>query len=302
MEHAIESCLIRSKKYLKCFSNEEHVYASTFSHFRSKETPRSPPSALKKRLERLESLPESKHPITVYKEDEISKLKSGMPAEDQELANRLQHLKATPNSQQACESISEDEISSRLAKLKGVDVEIIKNPGKGLATKPNDSSKLPKVVQEQNLIKQMSAEVELEKNLPNPDDELATRLAILKGVDVDQIKNPGKGLDEKPISKQSKGPDIDLEQFLSKEGGYSKESNEEMDEKELAKEIDSINKELSDMKKSATGNESKTENTDSSDEEEKEEILAQVIESLKLEDHDPSGDEEDEFKVEEYPW
>jgi len=75
-----------------------------------------------------------------------------------------------------------------------------------------------------------------------------------------------------------------------------------MDEKELAKEIDSINKELSDMKKSATGNESKTENTDSSDEEEKEEILAQVIESLKLEDHDPSGDEEDEFKVEEYPW
>ena len=38
-----------------------------------------------------------------------------------------------------------------------------------------------------------------------------------------------------------------------------------------------------------------------SDDEEADEVLAQVIEGLKLEDHEPNEDEE-EFKEEEYPW
>ena len=56
--------------------------------------PRSPPSALKKRLDRLNSLPESKHPVTVYKDGAVAKLRFGLPAQDQEIADRLQQLKS----------------------------------------------------------------------------------------------------------------------------------------------------------------------------------------------------------------
>ena len=56
--------------------------------------PRSPPSALKKRLDRLNSLPEAKHPVTVYKDGTVAKLRFGLPAQDQEIADRLQQLKS----------------------------------------------------------------------------------------------------------------------------------------------------------------------------------------------------------------
>ena len=56
--------------------------------------PRSPPSALKKRMERLNSLPDqNKHPVTVYKDGAIAKLKFGLAPEDQQIADRLQNLK-----------------------------------------------------------------------------------------------------------------------------------------------------------------------------------------------------------------
>ena len=62
--------------------------------YRHKDVQRSPPSALKKRLERLNSLPDQKHPVTVYHEGEMTKLKRGLSQEDQEIANRLQNLKS----------------------------------------------------------------------------------------------------------------------------------------------------------------------------------------------------------------
>jgi hypothetical protein len=49
---------------------------------------------LKKRLDRLNSLPESKHPVTVYKDGAVAKLRFGLPAQDQEIADRLQQLKS----------------------------------------------------------------------------------------------------------------------------------------------------------------------------------------------------------------
>ena len=66
-----------------------------YFNFRVKDAaPRSPPSALKKRLERLNSLPEAKHPVTVYKDGNVAKLRFGLPAQDQEIADRLQQLKS----------------------------------------------------------------------------------------------------------------------------------------------------------------------------------------------------------------
>ena len=187
----------------------------------------------------MNSLPDSKHPITVYKEGELTKLKSGLSKEDQEIATRLQHLKASKQS-----DTSEDEIRARLAKLKGTDI----NPPNSNAVyvKPAEAD----AIQEQNLLKQMSEELDLEKDMPNPDDELAARLAKLKGVDVEQIKNPGKGLNKKPegLAKPIE-KEIDLEKFMSKEsGGSSNKVNDEIVEEELNKEIASINKELSEMK------------------------------------------------------
>ena len=263
--------------------------------------PRSPPSALKKRMERLNSLPDPSFKVTIYKDNEITKLKSGLSAEDQEIADRLQQLKA---SQKQPSEETEEEISVRLAKLKGVDIEQIKNPGKGLAKNPVHSNVAKSdVFQEQDLLKQMSDELELEKNMPNPDDELAARLAKLRGVDVDIIKNPGKGLDKKPSSteNQSNEKDIDLDQFLPKDGKSDGKLDENINDDELAKDIVSINKELSEMKAKRQHLKTNQEPDSDSNDDEKEEIITQVIESLKLEDHDPV-DDEDEFKQEEYPW
>ena len=167
-------------------------------------------------------------------------------------------------------------------------------------TKPSEAD----FVQQQKLLKQMSEQLELEKDMPNPDDELATRLAKLKGVDVETIKHPGKGLDKKPEqSDQSKGENFDLAPFLSTKD-FKSSNTENIDEETLAKDIDSINKELSEMRKKRENkakNKSDKEDSESSDEEAKEEILTQVIESLRLEDDDPD-EEEKEFKMEEYPW
>ena len=248
-------------------------------------------------MERLNSLPDTKHPITVYKEGEITKLKSGLSKEDQEIADRLQHLKSPPKES---ELETEEEIRARLAKLKGIE---IVQPGTSanktaIYTKPSEAD----FVQQQKLLKQMSEELELEKDMPNPDDELATRLAKLKGVDVESIKHPGKGLDKKPDNQQSKEENFDLAPFLSKD--FKSSNTENIDEETLAKDIDSINKELSEMRKKRENkakNKSDKEDSESSDEEAKEEILTQVIESLRLEDHDPD-EEEKEFKMEEYPW
>ena len=275
--------------------------------FRAKNAPpRSPPSALKKRLERLNSLPDAKHPITVYKEGEITKLKSGLSKEDQEIADRLQNLKSPPK---ASELETEEEIRARLAKLKGT-TEMVQKPSgtnkSAIYTKPSEAD----FIQQQKLLKQMSEQLELEKDMPNPDDELATRLAKLKGVDVETIKHPGKGLDKKPEqSDQSKGENFDLAPFLSTKD-FKSSNTENIDEETLAKDIDSINKELSEMRKKRETkvkdglgqSDTKDDSESSDDEEAKEEVLTQVIESLRLEDHDPDEEEEKEFKMEEYPW
>ena len=135
---------------------------------------------------------------------------------------------------------SEDAIRARLAKLKGIP-----------ETQPSNQNILlskpvkPSPLQEKDLLDQMQDEIELEKSMPNPDEELETRLAKLKGVDVEAIRRPGKGLDNKPSIKTETGPDIDPEAFLHDHSAYSAKTSGEVSDTELMKEITNLNKEVS---------------------------------------------------------
>jgi len=246
--------------------------------------PRSPPSALKKRLERLNSLPEAKHPVTVYKDGNVAKLRFGLPAQDQEIADRLQQLKSAGN--QPNNEESEEEIRARLNRLRGVDEkpEGASSQQNILITKPDQ----PAVIQADHLLKQIGEQVVIERDIPNPDEELEERLAKLKGVEVGQIRHPGKGLDNDPG-----GSAHEDSLLLHDHSSYTiiHSTVEDQDEAELAKDITNINKELASMKKT------KKEVVESSSDEDE---IADVIASLKLEDHDPG--KEEEFKPVEYPW
>ena len=45
-------------------------------------------------MDRLHSLPDAQHPVTVYKDGSVAKLRFGLPPQDQEIADRLQNLKS----------------------------------------------------------------------------------------------------------------------------------------------------------------------------------------------------------------
>lgn len=165
-------------------------------------------------MERLNSLPDVKHPVTVYKEGEIAKLKFGLPPEDQEIATRLENLRKDESSGQET-AVSEDDIKARLDKLRGVD-ESTKS------TMPKISAPQPNAVQADTLMQQMSDEVALDKSMPNPDEEIEERLAKLKGVEVDQVRCPGKGLlsSKKSIpdhSDYTNPDDVEFDVFMAQE-------------------------------------------------------------------------------------
>merc|ERR1712241_319158 len=127
-------------------------------------TPRSPPSALKKRMDRLHSLPDAQHPVTVYKDGAVAKLRFGLPPQDQEIADRLQHLKSKTGDE-ATGEVSEDEIRARLNKLQGVDRTATTSLGGQqniLVAKPAESS----TVQADKLFQQIGEQIEIEKNMP----------------------------------------------------------------------------------------------------------------------------------------
>lgn len=168
-------------------------------------------------MERLNSLPEVKHPVTVYKEGQMAKLKFGLPPEDQEIANRLENLRKA----EATESetvVSEDDIKARLDKLRGIE------SVSSQSTMPKIAKAQPDTVQADTLMQQMSDEVALDKSMPNPDEEIEERLAKLKGVEVDQVRHPGKGLSNIPdhADYTNDNPeDIDFDVFMAKEVSFN---------------------------------------------------------------------------------
>ena len=138
---------------------------------------------------------------------------------------------------EATAEVSEDEIRARLNKLQGVDRTATTSLGGQqniLVAKPAESS----TVQADKLFQQIGEQIEIEKNMPNPDDELEERLARLKGVDVEQVRHPGKGLDTDPLDTKEDSL------LLHDHSSYTIVNSGEEHEEGLAKEIFEINKEV----------------------------------------------------------
>ena len=135
---------------------------------------------------------------------------------------------------------SEEEIRARLNRLRGVDEkpEGASSQQNILITKPDQ----PAVIQADHLLKQIGEQVVIERDIPNPDEELEERLAKLKGVEVGQIRHPGKGLDSDPG-----GSAHEDSLLLHDHSSYTiiHSTVDDQDEAELAKDITNINKEVS---------------------------------------------------------
>ena len=77
--------------------------------------------------------------------------------------------------------------------------------------------------------------------MPNPDEELEERLARLKGVDVDQVRHPGKGLANDPLETSQ-----DDALLLHDHSSYTiVNTGDDQDPEGLVKEVSNINKEVS---------------------------------------------------------
>ena len=77
--------------------------------------------------------------------------------------------------------------------------------------------------------------------MPNPDEELEERLARLKGVDVDQVRHPGKGLANDPLETSQ-----DDSLLLHDHSSYTiVNTGDDQDPEGLVKEVSNINKEVS---------------------------------------------------------
>ena len=142
---------------------------------------------------------------------------------------------------------SEDVIRARLAKLKGIPETTSSNQNV-LLSKPAK----PNPLQEKDLLDQLQAEIELEKSMPDQDEELEKRLAKLKGVDVEAVRHPGRGLDKKPSVKaeSSTGQEIDPVSFLHDHSDYSAKPSQKAndDDGDLENDISTLNKEVSYIK------------------------------------------------------
>ena len=131
--------------------------------------------------------------------------------------------------------MSTEELQAKLARLKGTDVSSL-NATPSTIVKPVE----PIAVQEDDLLKQVCDQITLEKDMPDPDDEIAERLAKLKGVDVGHIKHPGQGLDQQ--ASGAADPKVELDDStLHDHSDYTLQE----DDGSLLQEIAEVNKEVS---------------------------------------------------------
>ncbi|XP_069682700.1 abscission/NoCut checkpoint regulator isoform X2 [Periplaneta americana] len=134
-----------------------------------------PPESFLTRLESLEN--PARPPITLYRQNSrMQQLKKGLSQEDCEIAERLERLREERKRQPIP---SEEEVAKRLAILKG------EEPDK-MAAKKNLPTPDTLTNQEKadNLLQQYFEEQELSAKLPDPADEIAQRLAKLRGQNI----------------------------------------------------------------------------------------------------------------------
>nr|ACO11410.1 Zinc finger FYVE domain-containing protein 19 [Caligus rogercresseyi] len=174
--------------HLDRLGRDGKVCSRCFKKLTNKIRDRSPPSALIRRLDLMKT-PHSSTTI-IYKDSpsdtKMAKLRRGLSLEDQQIVNRLQRLHeervslkkrrcSQPVEQQPCD----DEIAQRLAKLRGQ--EGTQSSSKASSTPVQEPDKRTDVEKEEGLIQEAKDRIRLEANKPDPDAEIASRLAKLRG-------------------------------------------------------------------------------------------------------------------------
>nr|XP_045600822.1 abscission/NoCut checkpoint regulator-like [Procambarus clarkii]XP_045600823.1 abscission/NoCut checkpoint regulator-like [Procambarus clarkii]XP_045600824.1 abscission/NoCut checkpoint regulator-like [Procambarus clarkii]XP_045600825.1 abscission/NoCut checkpoint regulator-like [Procambarus clarkii] len=127
-------------------------------------------TSLEKSLQMIS--PPQQAPVTIYPGPSAGI--SNLSKADLEIAQRLQNLR-----QSHMDSLpTEEEMASRLAHLKGLPADHYTKPQGAIHQPPDTRTQAEKA---DGLLSQVMDELALEASVPNPDDELETRLARLRG-------------------------------------------------------------------------------------------------------------------------
>jgi len=146
----------------------------------------APPEALQKRLDTLEK--PGGPPIIVYRDNpKMTSLRRGLSQDDQKIVDRLESLQR--ERKKLNETPSESQIRDRLTKLKGAPSLPEREQGSGSGTefyKPPDTRS--DVDKTRSLLEGIQKEVELDGQHPTPEQDIAIRLAKLRGQDPDEVR------------------------------------------------------------------------------------------------------------------
>jgi len=180
----------------------------------------APPAALQKRLEALES--PGGPPVIVYTENrKMASLRRGLSTDDQKILDRLQKLQKERKEKDRAPSDSE--LKDRLDKLKDVKPGSLpqsSNFGTAFYKPPDNRSEEE---QTRRLLEGVTKEAEIDASQPTPEQDIALRLAKLRGMDLEKVK----------ASMKPNMPDPTA--FIANSSSRNKENISDMDLDEVAK-------------------------------------------------------------------
>lgn len=205
-------------------TKESKVCANCFNAIKNPEkVARSyaPPAALQKRLDALES--PGGPPVIVYTENrKMASLRRGLSTDDQKILDRLQKLQKERKEKD--NAPSDSDLKDRLDKLKDIKPSSRPQPpNSGTAFyKPPDNRSEEE--QTRRLMEGVTREVEIDASQPTPEQDIALRLAKLRGMDLEKVK-----------ASLNKPSMPDPTAFIADSHSRNKENISEMDLDEVSK-------------------------------------------------------------------
>lgn len=188
----------------------------------------APPEALQKRLDRLEN--PGGTPVIVYKDNKkMTSLRRGLSVDDQKIVDRLEKLKRERKEKENVPS--DTEIANRLSKLKGESSVVTTSSHHTVGTpfyQPPDPRK--PLEESRDLITAVQNEVHLDAQQVTPEQDIAMRLARLRGEDPEAVKE-----------RLSKPRLPDPQQFLNSQ---TEQDLENMDLQDVSTIINKMGREL----------------------------------------------------------
>ncbi len=162
----------------------------------------------------------------------MDRLRKGLSVEDQKIVDRLEQLH---RDRKASEQMPSDkEMADRLAKLKGVPQQPQQQGGGAFYVRPDTRVDAART---EDLLRQMGEEVRMDETTgaaADPTDEIAERLAKLKGVAKEHVAAPKEVLPEEeeelPSDEEADKLVRQLMEEQKLEEGQKKERDEEMEE------------------------------------------------------------------------